>query len=342
MPGESAQREFERLRQGRLERTRGSRSRIALLVAVSFVMGWLVPVVLMSVAMSMVESVVAGGELVVRVHQPPAALTWLTAVVFALGTAVNLLAPSRVERAWGKGAQGERIVGAALDALSDEQPVSVLHDRRMPRSRANIDHLALAPGGVFTIDAKHYEGRLEVRARGGEIWIAGRNRSKLLEQARRQTGAVQEVLSAAGLEDVPVTPVLCFVGTQMSRLFPPSRAGGVLLTTPRKLRAILTEDVGAIDAELRSRITDELERALPPADTGGQGPKPAAKDDAAQGSAAAAVPRTDYRSSSSPPACGRCGKAMVVRQRRNDGVSFLGCSAFPRCRNTLPLPEPAT
>lgn len=343
MPGESAQREFERLRQGRLARTRGSRSRIAFLVAVSFVVGWLVPIVLMSVAMSMVESVAAGGALVVRLRQPPAALALMTAFMFALGTAVNLLAPSRMERAWGKGAHGERIVGAALDALSDEQPVSVLHDRRMPGSRANIDHLALAPGGVFTIDAKHYEGRLQVRARGRELWIAGRNRSKLLEQARRQTGVVQQVLSAAGLEDVLVTPVLCFVGTQMSRLFPPSRAGGVLLTTPRKLRTLLTGDHGAVDAELRSRITDALERALPPADTSNQGARRAEKDAPAEAwAAASALPRPDDGSAPSSPACQRCGETMVVRRRRNDGARFLGCSAFPRCRNTLPLPEAAT
>jgi hypothetical protein len=343
MAGESAQRRFERLRQSRIERVRGSRSRIVLLVAVAFVVGWLVPIIFTSVAMSMVESVAAGGEPVVRMHLPPVVLPMTTAFLFALSAAVTLLAPSRTELAWGKGAHGERIVGAALDEVSAELPVSVLHDRRMPRSRANIDHVAVSPAGVFTIDAKHYAGRLEVRGRGRELWIAGRNRSKLLEQAFRQTDVVRQALSAAGLDGVPVTPVLCFVGTQVSRLFPPNQAAGVLLTSPRKLGAILTEGEDPIGVELRSRITEVLERALPPADTGGQASQQAATQATTPGTSAAAVPpREDDRSTPSHPACGRCGDPMVVRQRRSDGARFLGCSAFPRCRNTLPLTDPVT
>ncbi len=343
MAGESAQRQFERLRQSRIERVRGSRSRIVLLVAVSFVVGWLVPIIFTSAAMSIVESVAAGGDLALQMHPPPVVLSLTTAFLFTLSAAVTLLAPSRTELAWGKGAHGERIVGTALQAVSDERPVAVIHDRRMPRSRANIDHVVIAPAGVFTIDAKHYAGRLEVRGRGRELWIAGRNRSKLLEQAHRQTDAVKQVLSAAGLDGVPVTPVLCFVGTQMSRLFPPARAGGVLLTSPRKLGTILTESNSSIDAELRSRITEVLGRALPPADTGSQASTLAATHATNQGASAAAVPpRDDDPSTSSPPACGRCGDTMVVRQRRSDGARFLGCSAFPRCRNTLPLTDSAT
>jgi hypothetical protein len=204
---------------------------------------------------------------------------------------------------------------------------------RMPRSRANIDHLALAPGGVFTIDAKHYQGRLQVRARGEELWIAGRNRSKLLEQARRQTGVVQQVLSVGGLEDVPVTPVLCFVGTQMSRLFPPSRAGGVLLTTARKLRTLLTEGDGAIDAEVRSSITDALEAALPPADASSQGSKRAAKDATAEvGAAPSALPLADGRSlrvSAGLPTLRGSDDGPAAAQRRCPLPRLLGVPSLP-------------
>ncbi len=34
--------------------------------------------------------------------------------------------------------------------------------------------------------------------------------------------------------------------------------------------------------------------------------------------------------------CGACGEMMVIRKGR--GRSFLGCSAYPRCRATQPLP----
>ena len=342
MAGESAQREYERLRDSRRERIRGSWPRFALVVAVAFVAGWLAPVALISIALSMIESVAVGGPLSVRLHLPPAPLALLTGCMFAVAAAASLLSPSRAEVSWGKGAGGERIVGAALDSLAAERLVVALHDRRMPRSRANIDHLAVAPGGVFTVDAKRYAGRLQVGSRGRELWIAGRNRSKLLEQAQRQTEAVSTVLSAAGIDGVPVTPVLCFVGTKMSRLFPPTQAAGVLLTTPQKLRTVLTDGDVSVDAELRSRIANALDEALPPAADSERAKQRSSRHAAAATQPASVMPSTpDYRTSSSLPVCGRCGEAMVVRSRRSDGARFLGCSGFPRCRNTLPLPGPA-
>ena len=35
--------------------------------------------------------------------------------------------------------------------------------------------------------------------------------------------------------------------------------------------------------------------------------------------------------------CQRCGSSMTRRQNRKTGEAFLGCSAFPRCRETIPL-----
>lgn len=38
----------------------------------------------------------------------------------------------------------------------------VLHDRRIPGSRANIDHIALAATGVWAIDTRRHVGELHV------------------------------------------------------------------------------------------------------------------------------------------------------------------------------------
>jgi hypothetical protein len=54
------------------------------------------------------------------------------------------LMPSPREVAWRRGAEGERIVGTAIDALTGPE-VRALHDRLIPRSKANIDHLVIAP-----------------------------------------------------------------------------------------------------------------------------------------------------------------------------------------------------
>lgn len=56
------------------------------------------------------------------------------------------------------------------DLASDT--VLVLHDRRMRRpdgrlAKSNIDHLVVCASGVWVIDAKAYDGQLEVRRAGG-------------------------------------------------------------------------------------------------------------------------------------------------------------------------------
>jgi len=35
----------------------------------------------------------------------------------------------------------------------------MLHDRRIPGSKANLDHIAVTPSGVYVIDAQRYRGR---------------------------------------------------------------------------------------------------------------------------------------------------------------------------------------
>lgn len=37
--------------------------------------------------------------------------------------------------------------------------------------------------------------------------------------------------------------------------------------------------------------------------------------------------------------CKRCGKPMQVKTNRETGEDFLGCSAWPGCLHTEPLPE---
>lgn len=58
-------------------------------------------------------------------------------------------------RAWDSGAKGEQRMGTLLQEIAGPD-LGVLHDRRIPRSRANIDHLVICPSGVFVIDAKRY------------------------------------------------------------------------------------------------------------------------------------------------------------------------------------------
>lgn len=119
--------------------------------------------------------------------------------------------------AWARGARGEELLGRHLDALAD-RGVRPLHDRRIPRTRANIDHLAVASSGVYVIDAKRYKGRPTLRVEGGilrprtsKLMVGSRDCTKLVEGVHKQVALVREALDVAGLGDVPVAGMLCFV-----------------------------------------------------------------------------------------------------------------------------------
>ena len=121
------------------------------------------------------------------------------------------------ERVWADGASGEEAVARSLAKRCDGDVV-LLHDRRIPRSRANIDHLAVAPSGVWVIDAKRYKGEVEIRKPlFGErrLTIAGRDKTKLIHGLARQVelvrDAVTEVAPGIPAHDVPVHGALCFV-----------------------------------------------------------------------------------------------------------------------------------
>ena len=46
--------------------------------------------------------------------------------------------------------------------------VIALHDRRVPKGRANIDHIVIGAAGVYVVDAKHYKNaKISIRRSGG-------------------------------------------------------------------------------------------------------------------------------------------------------------------------------
>lgn len=82
------------------------------------------------------------------------------------GLAVTFSDERQSTKAWERGAVGEERLGDRLDDLASEGIVA-LHDRRIPGSRANIDHNAITRSGIWVIDAKRYKGRPEIRVEGG-------------------------------------------------------------------------------------------------------------------------------------------------------------------------------
>jgi hypothetical protein len=172
-------------------------------------------------------------------------------------------APQR-ETAFRSGELGELAVGAMLDERAAKGPLMVLHDRRMPRGRGNIDHLAVAPSGVFVIDAKQYSGKVRVADagfRGLRLVIADRDRTKLLDGLDRRVSVVRDALAAHGHADVSGHGVLCFTTADLPR-FKTLEVRGQFLLTRRGLGKRLDAD-GPVSAPAIEAVAHALATALP-------------------------------------------------------------------------------
>jgi hypothetical protein len=149
-------------------------------------------------------------------------------------------------KAWARGSEGERTLA---EALADVEGVRVLHDRRVPGTRGNIDHIVIGPSGVFVVDAKLYAGTIRVRDVGGlfrrdeRLFVGRRDCSQLAENMKWQVEAVERALERAEVEPLPpVTPVLCFVRGEWPLLFPPDSYRGVRLEGSRSIKKLITRE----------------------------------------------------------------------------------------------------
>lgn len=129
------------------------------------------------------------------------------------GLLLALRGTPKHESAFHQGDLGEKAIAAYLEKHTARGPAIILHNRRMPGGRGDIDHLAIAPMGVFVIDAKNVKGKVRVTNPlfgTAKLLIAGRNRTKFIDGLDRQVHTVRDALAASGHSDVPVQGVLCF------------------------------------------------------------------------------------------------------------------------------------
>jgi len=164
------------------------------------------------------------------------------------------------ERArWERGAEGEAIVGAAIAGVPG---LGLLHDRAMPRRRANIDHIAIAPAGIYVIDAKHYRGEPRVDTIDGarRLFVGAADATELVDAVRWQARAVDAILGESG---VPVRAILCFVGASWS-ISNGLLIDGVGVTSPDRLVTLLRAP-GPLDATAIAELRARLDAALSPA-----------------------------------------------------------------------------
>jgi len=217
-----------------------------------------------------------------------------------LGTRVaRLLRLKTDERAWRKGANGERVVGWWFGRLPEGW--YVFNDIPIGRRGANIDHLVVGPAGVFTINAKNLTGKVWV---GPRTLLHNGYRTDYLPKAAAEARRASRMLSAALGRSAEVRGVLAILADDWTvKEKPPD----VHVGSPRGVKDWLLKQ----PAVLSTREVIEI-------------------------AGAAAKPATWHDPKLADAQQCPCGGEIVRRIRRRDGSPFLGCSRYPNCRRTWP------
>ena len=158
-----------------------------------------------------------------------------------------LRAPSG-ERSLRLTADGETKVAAMLGQL--DASWHVLHAVPVGAERAEIDHVVIGPGGVFTLSARNHPGGSVLVA--GDLFMVDGRRYTYTDAARREAVAARLRLSAACGFYVHVTPVVVPVGAD--DFLVKREPLDVAVVTRARVNRWLTERAPVLTADEAARI----------------------------------------------------------------------------------------
>ena len=173
--------------------------------------------------------------------------------------------PLPVHREAPRAVTGEAQVAELLDGLA-EFGVVTLHHRRVKRSRSTINHVVVAPSGVYVVDTRMWTGRVELRhgsnllRRNDRLVVAGRDRTRLADRLTKKSVGVRRALG--GLV-VPVHAVLCFVDGDWPLWAKPIELRGATVMWPKELER-RAKQLGKLDGAAIRDIAARLQHSLPP------------------------------------------------------------------------------
>lgn len=119
-----------------------------------------------------------------------------------------------VESVGGDGRLAEQL-DRELDGIA-----TVLHGRKVPLSRGSIDHLVVAPTGIWIIDANNDAGRVERRdvpdrrTKNERLYVGHRDRTDLVCAMGWHADAVRLAVEPIGFGAVPIRGCLCFTDAE--------------------------------------------------------------------------------------------------------------------------------
>lgn len=162
------------------------------------------------------------------------------------------------------GLLAERVTGLQLNRLV-AKGCTVMHD--LPGENFNIDHVVIAPRGVYAVETKSFRKPKHVRA--GNTYRVGFDGAALrfpdfvekdaVAQARRQAHWLAKVLREAMGREVPVIAALALPGWLVEQPDEVWRSAQVKVFSPMGGGAsFMAKDFQAIDATTQNLIRDAL------------------------------------------------------------------------------------
>lgn len=228
---------------------------------------------------------------------------------------------------WFKGFAGEMLVHISAKIHLDKEKYHVLRNVTLPSvdGTTQIDHVIVSEYGVFVIETKNMKG-----------WIFGGTRQKTWTQKifkytkkfqnplHQNYKHIKTLKSLLELNDQQIFSVVVFVGDSTFKTeMPENVINGTGLTKyikSKNQQVILSTDVQMILSKI------EAERMMPSRETT---------------KAHIQHVKEIVEERRGGNFCPKCGSHMVEREAKNGanrGQKFLGCSKFPKCRGTAPMP----
>ncbi len=186
---------------------------------------------------------------------------------FVGGVAKTLSTEPQSTTAWAKGAVGEQALANRL-GRDLPAPIVALHDRSVPGTKGNIDHLIIGPNGVWIVDAKNYKGKVERRDVGNwrttdiQLFVNGRNRMKAVTGMEWQVAAVRAALAETPFAGAEIHPALCFTNSEWPLFAKPAQVKGVWVLWAKKLIELASAP-GAHNDQAMDYIARVLSERLP-------------------------------------------------------------------------------
>ena len=152
----------------------------------------------------------------------------------------NLADESALTTSPAGGAGEERALAAFLDREVGHV-ATVLHDRRVPAIRDNIDHLVVSSTGIWVIDVEDHSGKVECHNVGGRLtpdprlFVAQRDKTKLVTGVTERATAVERALETVGFSSIPIRGCLCFTDADWRFRPKPFLIDGVWVGWPQAL-----------------------------------------------------------------------------------------------------------